>query len=207
MAEAIDNKLKDNKQGLSFFKSGTGTGKTLGFCEYIASSVNSGKGLRFAVLVPTMNDVNNIYLHLVGLLDNPDLCVPWSSAHDSQKNSFEKTFVPAITSRKEDLEKAQVIVLTHSFGFKSDIKVLDRYIGHRDLVLVDEIPDKNDTIQISLATFASAKDRSEEHTSELQSQAYLVCRLLLEKKNKPKEIFTKKSKEVTHWTDDVVSNT
>ena len=25
-------------------------------------------------------------------------------------------------------------------------------------------------------------DRSEEHTSELQSQAYLVCRLLLEKK-------------------------
>ena len=26
-------------------------------------------------------------------------------------------------------------------------------------------------------------ERSEEHTSELQSQAYLVCRLLLEKKN------------------------
>src|SRR5205823_14357589 len=29
-------------------------------------------------------------------------------------------------------------------------------------------------------------DRSEEHTSELQSLAYLVCRLLLEKKNKHK---------------------
>src|SRR2546425_2698544 len=28
------------------------------------------------------------------------------------------------------------------------------------------------------------RDRSEEHTSELQSLAYLVCRLLLEKKNK-----------------------
>src|SRR3989441_7534938 len=28
------------------------------------------------------------------------------------------------------------------------------------------------------------KDRSEEHTSELQSLAYLVCRLLLEKKKK-----------------------
>src|SRR5687767_15769571 len=27
------------------------------------------------------------------------------------------------------------------------------------------------------------QDRSEEHTSELQSLAYLVCRLLLEKKN------------------------
>src|SRR2546423_15285855 len=30
---------------------------------------------------------------------------------------------------------------------------------------------------------ASLQPRSEEHTSELQSLAYLVCRLLLEKKN------------------------
>src|SRR3712207_7784323 len=29
------------------------------------------------------------------------------------------------------------------------------------------------------------KDRSEEHTSELQSRQYLVCRLLLEKKKNP----------------------
>src|SRR3712207_7276092 len=31
-----------------------------------------------------------------------------------------------------------------------------------------------------------SRPRSEEHTSELQSRQYLVCRLLLEKKNKPK---------------------
>src|SRR5437879_8644034 len=30
-------------------------------------------------------------------------------------------------------------------------------------------------------------ERSEEHTSELQSPMYLVCRLLLEKKNKTKQ--------------------
>src|SRR5438445_1052692 len=30
--------------------------------------------------------------------------------------------------------------------------------------------------------------RSEEHTSELQSRQYLVCRLLLEKKNKNRQI-------------------
>src|SRR3712207_7584094 len=30
---------------------------------------------------------------------------------------------------------------------------------------------------------AGAAERSEEHTSELQSRQYLVCRLLLEKKN------------------------
>src|SRR3989441_2286803 len=33
-------------------------------------------------------------------------------------------------------------------------------------------------------------DRSEEHTSELQSLAYLVCRLLLEKKKKKTEHHT-----------------
>src|SRR5687767_15316833 len=33
-------------------------------------------------------------------------------------------------------------------------------------------------------TRCNKRDRSEEHTSELQSLAYLVCRLLLEKKNK-----------------------
>src|SRR3712207_8508243 len=31
----------------------------------------------------------------------------------------------------------------------------------------------------------SAESRSEEHTSELQSRQYLVCRLLLEKKKRP----------------------
>src|SRR3712207_8470428 len=41
-----------------------------------------------------------------------------------------------------------------------------------------------------LPAYAAGKDlipeslRSEEHTSELQSRQYLVCRLLLEKKNK-----------------------
>src|SRR3712207_8705079 len=34
------------------------------------------------------------------------------------------------------------------------------------------------------AAARAGRDRSEEHTSELQSRQYLVCRLLLEKKNK-----------------------
>src|SRR3712207_7606730 len=33
--------------------------------------------------------------------------------------------------------------------------------------------------------FEALSERSEEHTSELQSRQYLVCRLLLEKKQKP----------------------
>src|SRR2546425_8748872 len=41
-------------------------------------------------------------------------------------------------------------------------------------------------LPVAMLAFAAAIaiHRSEEHTSELQSLAYLVCRLLLEKKNK-----------------------
>src|SRR5947209_12876984 len=42
------------------------------------------------------------------------------------------------------------------------------------------------------------KPRSEEHTSELQSRQYLVCRLLLEKKKKKKK--KKKKQKITQDT-------
>src|SRR2546425_4975093 len=37
---------------------------------------------------------------------------------------------------------------------------------------------------------AARRRRSEEHTSELQSLAYLVCRLLLEKKKKKEQLYS-----------------
>src|SRR3712207_8196596 len=40
------------------------------------------------------------------------------------------------------------------------------------------------TLAAGLITLFIAMGRSEEHTSELQSRQYLVCRLLLEKKKK-----------------------
>src|SRR3989442_11963894 len=39
-------------------------------------------------------------------------------------------------------------------------------------------------LQLADADVSGKKRRSEEHTSELQSRPHLVCRLLLEKKNK-----------------------
>src|SRR3989442_5320378 len=38
------------------------------------------------------------------------------------------------------------------------------------------------------AVAGDARARSEEHTSELQSRPHLVCRLLLEKKNKKRQL-------------------
>src|SRR2546425_9558689 len=52
------------------------------------------------------------------------------------------------------------------------------------------MPEKHDSARngrirrIQNAEVNHCADRSEEHTSELQSLAYLVCRLLLEKKKK-----------------------
>src|SRR2546425_5989902 len=43
--------------------------------------------------------------------------------------------------------------------------------------------------------------RSEEHTSELQSLAYLVCRLLLEKKKKKTKEHTTKRHDVASYSD------
>src|SRR5437763_8232944 len=44
-----------------------------------------------------------------------------------------------------------------------------------------------DPTEAQVAVVREAEERSEEHTSELQSPMYLVCRLLLEKKKKKKK--------------------
>src|SRR3712207_8753614 len=58
-----------------------------------------------------------------------------------------------------------------------------------DAAIVPPLPDRdraNGTGE-DLRRLRSRPARSEEHTSELQSRQYLVCRLLLEKKNDTKE--------------------
>src|ERR1041385_9397064 len=51
-----------------------------------------------------------------------------------------------------------------------------------------EIPSLDNTVR--------SKGRSEEHTSELQSRLHLVCRLLLEKKNKRHNAATRNTSEL-----------
>src|SRR2546422_6935783 len=50
---------------------------------------------------------------------------------------------------------------------------------------------------------SSSANRSEEHTSELQSRLHLVCRLLLEKKKKPnkrnKAVYTNTRTTSSEW--------
>src|SRR5438309_8761443 len=49
-----------------------------------------------------------------------------------------------------------------------------------------------------LASSTALSRRSEEHTSELQSQFHLVCRLLLEKKKNPPNPHSHNSTQTTH---------
>src|SRR3712207_8340083 len=57
------------------------------------------------------------------------------------------------------------------------IKVLEGPPDERFLYLSDVLPTSWQAV-----AYADVPQRSEEHTSELQSRQYLVCRLLLEKK-------------------------
>src|SRR3712207_8318654 len=74
-------------------------------------------------------------------------------------------------------------------GAGTDTAVYDIYT-HPVTVTIDGSPNDGSSEDISprprqsrkVRAAAAGRDRSEEHTSELQSRQYLVCRLLLEKK-------------------------
>src|SRR2546427_3222057 len=76
--------------------------------------------------------------------------------------------------------------LFRSFPETQDVRIISREHLGRSVLL------KNGVLRLGLVdSFDECGQvglglRSEEHTSELQSQSNLVCRLLLEKKNNPR---------------------
>src|SRR3712207_8817987 len=66
------------------------------------------------------------------------------------------------------------------------IAELEKQLNSKDKTiksLNSKVTSKQDEDQSTVKKFNELTARSEEHTSELQSRQYLVCRLLLEKKN------------------------
>src|SRR3712207_9012535 len=77
--------------------------------------------------------------------------------------------------------------LFRSLGHPADARVLAPLVEREILWRLLTGPHGAIVRQIGLAD--SSTSRSEEHTSELQSRQYLVCRLLLEKKKKKKNTY------------------
>src|SRR2546422_6173346 len=71
--------------------------------------------------------------------------------------------------------------------FRSHVAVVE----HQDVALGHRL--HAEALDLGDAHRVGAEHRSEEHTSELQSRLHLVCRLLLEKKNKRTEPITTQS--------------
>src|SRR5437762_14215984 len=68
------------------------------------------------------------------------------------------------------------------FPYTTLFRSQDGLIRYTNALAEKEVQDDYPSLEISLQQLLN--QRSEEHTSELQSPMYLVCRLLLEKKKK-----------------------
>src|SRR5437762_8272598 len=106
-----------------------------------------------------------------------------------------------------------VMLVLFCFFFFNDTATTEIYT----LSLHDALPIWSSKWWISRAAFSSARGakrntantigesrpglcRSEEHTSELQSPMYLVCRLLLEKKKKTQNLLNNSIMKITHFS-------
>src|SRR3712207_8034393 len=88
------------------------------------------------------------------------------------------TLFPYTTLFRSADDDGPRIVVLHALGERGDpVREQVGLLGQRD----DRGMGGEDPLEPVRAAAAGA-DRSEEHTSELQSRQYLVCRLLLEKK-------------------------
>jgi len=98
--------------------------------------------------------------------------------------------------RRRRRRKFLVTTLLRAFGYKDDKDILGLFYKSRDLTAkaaLDLEPEElahlvyaDPIVDVETGkVVAKQYDRSEEHTSELQSLRHLVCRLLLEKKQSP----------------------
>src|SRR5699024_11520232 len=86
----------------------------------------------------------------------------------------------AFTTAAPFRELKNRLIRQQELGYQSGFEEKDIEKRTEPTLLLD---DAESIIAIAVAYPAHMEDRSEEHTSELQSRFDLVCRLLLEKKN------------------------
>src|SRR3712207_8768783 len=98
---------------------------------------------------------------------------------------LKESVLPVLRSRADGVEELEMlrqvflaVLLDHRFP---QLFAYRHRLAHQHRGLIGDA----DLLQVGLGVEAGGHAmRSEEHTSELQSRQYLVCRLLLEKKKK-----------------------
>src|SRR2546425_4964737 len=154
-------------------------------------TVHARVGLDFDVV---FNDCDSRLLHFVpaavGLLGEPEAV----AAHDSAvlqghaMAHFTTLAHHCVRVGEEVVTDARVAIDDHKAMQHSVLPDLHALVHEAVRSNVCPRPDPSRSGHHRRGMYAGGIARSEEHTSELQSLAYLVCRLLLEKKKKTKEI-------------------
>src|SRR2546425_2742626 len=78
--------------------------------------------------------------------------------------------------------KVEIVFADHQNKPDVGSSIARQWYDTEKVDLIIDVP--TSSIALAISQITRDKHRSEEHTSELQSLAYLVCRLLLEKKKK-----------------------
>src|SRR2546422_56516 len=93
------------------------------------------------------------------------------------RHAAEVQGVVQIRRRKDQLARQVLLVVLQHQGNGADVHAVLEQVALQVLQALEVL------VELTRLTVAH-EDRSEEHTSELQSRLHLVCRLLLEKKKK-----------------------
>src|SRR3712207_7805136 len=108
-----------------------------------------------------LTQVHNIFFYLMIRRPPRSTLFPYTTLFRSQLSRLVRN---VIVKRIEQLPQTAMVDYSGTVGTQIDI-----------------VPDMSKMYSLGITTH-DIETRSEEHTSELQSRQYLVCRLLLEKK-------------------------
>src|SRR5687767_12681974 len=97
----------------------------------------------------------------------------------------------SLTAKPAEIQKRRLLHIVGrnhgtSFGREHHFDTIHSLSDYRQQVAINDYESLRHYVERAENGEANVLTRSEEHTSELQSLAYLVCRLLLEKKKKDK---------------------
>src|SRR5947209_16403962 len=117
---------------------------------------------------------------------------------ESQTRASVGVLAEQIGITRQDLAKRAAVLQRKEKAIESRLSVQEEQTKQQFGAVSGEVSGVRTDVGKVRDDVTATRSRSEEHTSELQSRQYLVCRLLLEKKKKKKQ---KSIKKITHRRD------